>query len=111
MEQNWVDKMMEDGRCNIFDTECTTHTLVLPTSHLQSAQAAVLASRSLAELLVRWRNGVFGAAGMLDALEKADSIVFRLEDKGPFALLGLPRTPSPALRSTMLIWRRRARCV
>lgn len=84
MEQNWAEKMMEDGRCNIFDTEGTTHTLVLPTGHLQSAQAAVLASRSLAKSLVRWRNDVFGATGILDALDaldKADSINFRLEDQ------------------------------
>lgn len=81
MEQDWADRVLENGKCKIVDVEGTSHMLILRRDVRQYADTTTLDSRKITELLLQWRSDKFGSISMLEALDKADNIKFQLEDQ------------------------------
>lgn len=80
METGWIHRVREEGKFDIFTTDGEKHTLVLCRKPQEPSQgaAATLFTKSEIE---SWRGRTFGRASILEALEKAEGINFRLDEQ------------------------------
>lgn len=80
METGWVHKAREDGKFDIITVNGERHTLVICQMPQSPSQGPAVTQLTMSAL-ERWRGREFGRASILEVLEKAQGITFRLDDQ------------------------------